>query len=34
MGKSREGLCTHIEGLSVSLQVDIRKDSRPRIQKS
>ena len=30
MGKSREGLSAHIGGIDVFLQVDVRKDSRPR----
>ncbi|MCB1580484.1 MAG: hypothetical protein H6859_04610 [Rhodospirillales bacterium] len=32
MGKSKEGLFAHIDGLDVFLQVDLRADSRPRIK--
>jgi len=30
MGKSTKGLFAHIDGVDVILQVDVRKDSRPR----
>jgi hypothetical protein len=30
IGRSREGLSAHIGGIDVFLQVDVRKDSRPR----
>lgn len=30
MGKSKEGLSTHVNGLDVFLQVDLRADSRTR----
>ena len=30
MGKSREGLSCHWNGIDIELQVDIRADSRPR----
>lgn len=30
MGKSREGLSCHWNGLDIALQVDVRADSRPR----
>lgn len=30
MGKSKEGLSVHVNGLDVFLQVDLRADSRPR----
>lgn len=33
MGKSRDGLSAHIGGIDVFLQVDVRQDSRPKIQK-
>ena len=33
MGKSRDGLSAHIGGIDVFLQVDVRKDSRQKIQK-
>ncbi|TAH37521.1 MAG: hypothetical protein EYC62_01150 [Alphaproteobacteria bacterium] len=32
MGKSREGLSAHVAGLDVFLQVDVRKDNRPKQQ--
>ncbi len=32
MGKSRDGLSAHIDGLDVFLQVDVRKDSRGKIK--
>ena len=30
MGKSREGISAHIDGINVYLQVDVRKDSRSK----
>lgn len=30
MGRSKEGLCAHVNGLDVFLQVDLKADSRPR----
>lgn len=30
MGRSKEGLCAHVSGLDVFLQVDLKSDSRPR----
>ena len=32
MGKNRDGLSARIDGLAVSLQVDMRKDSRGKIK--
>lgn len=33
MGRSREGLSVHADGLDVYLQVDLKADSRPRQKK-
>lgn len=30
MGRSKEGLCAHVDDLDVFLQVDLKADSRPR----